>query len=140
MELAIVPYGTNFQESSMASPGIKPFVVSGIPCVDPEASVREILSSLRRFGIVAVCESGKLIGSLTDHDIARHSGASSGRSDLKAMDLMTPDVSYCFEDTEVDEVERLMLESGVDRIVVLDRRGRAVGSVSLDDVSNSRAG
>jgi len=48
---------------------------------------------------------------------------------------MTPDVQFCFEDDDVTEAARVMQESQVRRLLVLDHGKRLVGIVSLRDLA-----
>src|SRR3954469_6472240 len=48
---------------------------------------------------------------------------------------MTPDVTYCFEDEDLDDVVRTLGEQKVHRRPVMSREKRLVGIVSLGDVA-----
>jgi CBS-domain-containing membrane protein len=48
---------------------------------------------------------------------------------------MTPHVTYCFEDEDVQKAGRLMSEKQIRRLVVLNRGKRLVGIVSLGDLA-----
>lgn len=45
-------------------------------------------------------------------------------------------IAFCYEDDELDAVERDMAERLARRLPVIDRRRRLVGIVSIDDVRN----
>jgi predicted transcriptional regulator len=120
------------------SGGVKQYMTHGVTTVGPETEVRDAVRRLQSAsgGLVAVCDRGRLVGTLTQHDV------SNGRtvtSSLRVADVLQPDLSYCFEDTEVEEAERLMRENGLDRVVVLDRHGHAVGTLALENVPHPRA-
>jgi len=118
----------------MKAPGIKNYMTHDVPSVDPHSSVHEATRRLRSSpaGLVAVCDHRRLVGTLTEPEIA---GTAIGlRREARVIELLSPDVSYCFEDTEVEEAVALMRANRVDRVVVLDRRGRVAGAVSLADI------
>jgi CBS-domain-containing membrane protein len=48
-------------------------------------------------------------------------------------EVMTPEVAYCFEDQDIEEVERVMEKHQIRRLPVLNREKRLVGIVSLGD-------
>ncbi|NDJ75845.1 MAG: CBS domain-containing protein [Chloroflexi bacterium] len=54
-------------------------------------------------------------------------------------DLMTVGVPTCPPDTPVIDVVRLLLDSGLDAVIVLDAEGHAVGVVSRDDLVRAYA-
>jgi predicted transcriptional regulator len=128
------------KERKMAGGGVKQYMTMGVPTIGPETEVREAVRRLNSAsgGIVAVCDRGRLVGSLTQHDVSNGHRVARA-STLRVADVLQPDLSYCFEDTEVEEAERLMHETGVDRMVVLDRHGHAVGTLSLENVPHRRA-
>ena len=48
---------------------------------------------------------------------------------------MTPNVLYCYEDQDVEEVAKFMQENEVRRVPIYDRTRQLVGVVSLGDIS-----
>lgn len=86
-------------------------------------------------GILPVGEGERLVGMVTDRDIAlRAVGAGKG-PDCKVSEVMTPAVRYCFEDDEVESVAKNMAELQLRRLLVVDREKRLVGMVSLGDMA-----
>jgi CBS domain-containing protein len=87
-------------------------------------------------GILPVGENDRLIGMVTDRDIAiRGIGRGCG-PDAAVREVMTDDVKYCFEDQSIEEVSRNMGDIQVRRLPVVDRQKRLVGIVSLSDIAN----
>ena len=94
-------------------------------------------------GVMPVGENDKLVGMITDRDIAIRGVARGKGPDAKVRDVMTADIKYCFDDQEMDEVARNMGDQKVRRMPVLNREKRLVGILSLGDfalVDNARAG
>lgn len=82
-------------------------------------------------GSLPVGENDRLVGIVTDRDIVVR-GVGEGRDrDCPVREVMTPDVQYCFEDQDVDEVASTMAGLEMRRLPVLDRDMRLVGIVSL---------
>jgi len=48
---------------------------------------------------------------------------------------MTPHITHCFEDQEIEEAAELMRENRIRRLAVLNRQKRLVGIVSLGDLA-----
>jgi len=111
----------------------------GVECTRPDASLQEAARKMRQLdvGSLPICGANeRLVGMLTDRDITVRAVAD-GRNPTEArvQDIMTPDVTYCFEDQDVSEAARLMEEKQIRRLVVLNRDKRLVGIVSLGDLA-----
>ena len=69
-------------------------------------------------GVLPVGEGDRIVGMLTDRDIAVRAVAQGKGPDAKVRDAMTPDVKYCFEDEDLDDAVRSMGEQKVRRLPV----------------------
>ena len=86
-------------------------------------------------GSIPVCENDKVIGMITDRDIAVRGIAAGKGPDCSVRDLMSSDV-VCARDTDdAQSVAARMSEAQVRRLPVLDANDRLVGMVSLGDLS-----
>ena len=107
-------------------------------CVRPDNTLQEAARKMRDLdvGPLPVCEDDRLVGMVTDRDIAVR-GTAEGRDPKSATvrQVMTPELVYCYEDQDVGEAARLMKENQVRRLVVLNRDKRLVGIVSLGDLA-----
>jgi|ERR687897_668817 CBS domain-containing protein len=88
-------------------------------------------------GVLPVGENDRLVGMITDRDIAIRAIAEGKGPDAKVRDVMTQDVKYCYEDQDVSEVTPDMADLQVRRLPVLNRDKRLVGIVSLGDIAIS---
>jgi CBS domain-containing protein len=87
-------------------------------------------------GYFPVTERGRLVGVVTDRDIAcRIVAEDRDPKATKVADIMSKAVAYCFDDDELDEAVHLMEQNRVRRLPVLDRKEHLVGIVSLSDVA-----
>jgi uncharacterized protein (TIGR02284 family) len=89
-------------------------------------------------GVLPVGENDRLVGMITDRDIAIRAVAKGLGGETRIREVMTPDVKYCFDDQPLEEVARYMSDVQVRRLPVLDRNKRIVGVVSLGDLSQAR--
>ena len=81
-------------------------------------------------GLLPVTENDRLIGMISDRDIAIR-GIGMGRGpDGRVGDVMTAEVRYCYDDQELDEVSAIMGDIQVRRLPVLNREKRLVGGRS----------
>lgn len=88
-------------------------------------------------GSLPVGEKDKLVGMITDRDIAIRGVAKSKGPETRVRDVMTEDVKYCYEDQDLEEVTQNMGDIKVRRLPVVDRDKRLVGILSLGDVATS---
>ena len=86
-------------------------------------------------GVLPVGDGDRLVGMLTDRDIAIRAVAQGMGPDTRVRDVMSSEIKYCFNDDDVDEVIDNMGDIKVRRLVVLNRDKRMVGIVSLGDLS-----
>lgn len=86
-------------------------------------------------GMLPVGENDRLIGMITDRDIAVRAVASGRGPDTSVREIMSTEVHYCFEDEDLDDVSLKMGELQIRRLPVLNRAKRLVGIISLGDVS-----
>jgi CBS domain-containing protein len=86
--------------------------------------------------VVPVQEGDKLIGMVTDRDIAVRAIAEGLGPDTPVSEVMTGKPLFCFEDDNADEVSIKMSDAQVRRLPVLSREGeKLVGIVSLGDLT-----
>jgi CBS domain-containing protein len=88
-------------------------------------------------GSLPVGEKDKLVGMITDRDIAIRGVAKGKGPEARVRDVMTDDVKYCFDDQDLEEVTQNMGDIKVRRLPVVDRDKRLVGILSLGDVATS---
>jgi CBS domain-containing protein len=86
-------------------------------------------------GALPVANNDRLIGMITDRDIAVRGVAEGKSPNTPVRDVMTTDVKYCFDDQDIEEVTLNMGDIQVRRLPVVDRDKRLVGILSLGDVA-----
>ena len=111
-------------------------------CVTPDDSARQAaqLMADNDCGCLPVVDShgsNKVIGVITDRDIAVRGVARGRSSDTLVRDLMTRDATTCPPDADLKEVERAMSDRQVRRIVVADADGCACGIISQADLARA---
>ena len=104
----------------------------------PGQSIRDVAKIMAEIdaGSMPVGENDRLVGMITDRDIAIRAVALGKGPDTPVRDVMsTEQVLYCFEDEELEHVAKNMGDEQVRRLPVVNRDKRLVGIVSLGDVS-----
>jgi CBS domain-containing protein len=109
-------------------------------CVTPETPVREAARIMRDedVGVVPVVEgegSRRLVGVVTDRDLAVRIVAEGRDADTRVVEVMTASrLATARPDGDVDDVMDAMAAEQVRRIPIVDERGLLVGIVSQADV------
>jgi CBS domain-containing protein len=107
-----------------------------VEVIAPERSIQEAAEQMRSLdvGVLPVCNRDRLVGILTDRDLAVRAVAD-GRDpkNTTVEEIMTRQIAYCFEDQDVEEAERVMEKNQIRRLPVLDHDNHIVGIVSLGD-------
>ena len=89
-------------------------------------------------GVLPVGENDRLVGMITDRDIAVRAVAQGRNPGTPVREVMSGEVKYCFEDEDTDDVARNMGDQQVRRLPVVDREKRLVGILSLGDIAVER--
>ena len=106
--------------------------------VDPMATLHEVAQKMHQqdCGSVVVAENDRLLGIITDRDIALRCVAfEHDPAQTTADKIMSPQILYCWENDESDDVLHNMAANKVRRMPVLNEKKRLVGIVSLGDLS-----
>jgi CBS domain-containing protein len=117
---------------------IRKVMTSDVRLVDPDTTLKDAALMMREgnFGLLPIGENDRLVGTITDRDIAIRAVAGGKDPNRTAVrDAMSEGVFYCFDDQSVDEVAAMMGEKQVRRLPVLDRNKRMVGIVALGDLA-----
>ncbi len=101
-------------------------------------SCEEVAERMRQgnVGMLPVMDGGRPVGVVTDRDlVTRHLAPGPGRAPHRSVALcMTPRLIAVGPEASVSEATRLMRESGVRRLLVL-QQGVLQGVVTLDDIT-----
>ncbi|HXS49439.1 MAG TPA: CBS domain-containing protein [Sphingomicrobium sp.] len=108
-----------------------------VQTIRPDQPVQEAASFMLSAdaGSVPVTDGDRLIGMITDRDIAVRGVAKGYGPDTPVRQLMTDDIICVLEDDDVDDVASKMSEAQVRRLPVIDDQQRLCGIVSLGDLS-----
>jgi CBS domain-containing protein len=105
----------------------------------PETSLREAAQLMKQIdaGILPVGENDRLVGMISDRDIAIRAVAAGLGPDTPIREAMTRDLCYCYDDEELEDVAANMGGVQVRRLPVINRDKRLVGIVSLGDIAKT---
>jgi CBS domain-containing protein len=105
----------------------------------PDQTIREAAMAMADLdaGVLPVGDNDRLVGMITDRDIAIRAVAQGRGPDTRVRDVMTREVRYCFEDEDLDHVARNMGDIQVRRLPVVNRDKRLVGIISIGDLAHA---
>src|ERR1700754_3144533 len=104
-----------------------------VQLVKPDQPISEAAKLMAKLdiGALPVEESDRLVGMITDRDIAVRAVALGRGPDTPVSEVMSREIKYCYEDQSIDEVTQNMGELRIRRLPVLTRDKRLVGILSL---------
>lgn len=108
----------------------------------PDDTLKDVAEAMMALdvGLLPVTDTDRLVGMITDRDIAVRGVARGRGPEASVREVMTQDVKYCFEDQDLDEVTRNMGEIRVRRLPVVNRDKQLVGIIALGDIARSEPG
>lgn len=106
---------------------------------NPDMTLRDAAKVMADFdtGVLPVGENDRLVGMLTDRDIAVRGMAAGKGPEAHVREAMSTDVRWCYEDEDIDGVLQHMADEQIRRLPVLNRAKRLVGIISIGDLSAS---
>jgi CBS domain-containing protein len=108
----------------------------------PEQTIQQAAQLMAELdvGALPVEDGDRLVGMITDRDIAIRAVAQGEGPDTPIREVMSTDVKYCYEDQTVEEIVQNMGDLQIRRLPVVDRNKRLVGILSLGDLARERSG
>lgn len=119
---------------------VKQIMTPDPACCPPDTTVQAAAVLMRDndCGSIPVVEnssSKRVVGTVTDRDLAIRGLAEGKGPDILVRDVMTPDPVTCVPEDEVEDLRQVMIEQQVRRVPVVDTDGRLVGIVAQADVA-----
>jgi CBS domain-containing protein len=117
-------------------------MTSDVQTVSADQTAREAANFMLRAeaGSIPVTDGDKVIGIITDRDIAVRGVAEGRGPDTPVRELMSDGIICAHEDDDVQDVAKRMSQEQVRRLPVLDHDKRLVGIVSLGDLARETLG
>jgi CBS domain-containing protein len=108
-----------------------------VQTVSPDQPAQDAASFMLQAnaGAIPVIDGERLIGMITDRDIAVRGVAKGHGPDTPVRELMSNDIVCAQEDDNVEDVATKMSEAQVRRLPVIDQDQRLCGIVSLGDLA-----
>jgi CBS domain-containing protein len=102
----------------------------------PTQTLREVAQEMLEsdIGVLPVEDNDRLVGMITDRDIAVRAVAQGLGPDAQVRQAMSEEVLYCYADHDIDDVADNMADIQVRRLPVVDTNKRLVGIISIGDL------
>src|SRR3954469_5763616 len=119
---------------------LKDVMSRAVKVVGPDSSIREAAQFMRdgNFGLLPVVENDRMVGTVSDRDIAVRGVAEGKEWRTKGRDVMSTGILWAYEDDSVGAALDGMSERQVRRLPVVSRQKRLVGIVALGDLAVAR--
>ena len=114
---------------------LKDLMSRDVKVISPDMSIGDAAKQMRdgNFGMLPVGENDRMVGTISDRDIAIRAVAEGKGADTKVRDVMSEGIAWAYEDDSVEQAAKIMSERQVRRLPVVDRDKRLVGIVALGD-------
>ena len=114
---------------------LKDLMSRDVKIISPDMTIGEAAKKMRDgdFGMMPVGEADRMIGTISDRDIAIRAVAEGKEDGTKVRDVMSKGVIWVYEDDSVEQVATIMSKHQVRRLPVVNRDKRLVGIVALGD-------
>lgn len=124
---------------------VKDIMTSDPACCVPGDTVQQAAQAMKEndCGLLPVVESeqsNRLIGLVSDRDLALRVLAQGRGPDTPVRDAMTDGPDAAHPDDDIGRVEQIMTSSQVRRVPVIDQNGSVVGIVAQADLARARRG
>ncbi len=121
---------------------ISEVMTTEVQTVSADQTAREAAHFMLRSeaGSIPVCDGDRVIGMITDRDIAVRGVAEGRGPDTPVRDLMSDGIICARADDDVDAVAKRMSREQVRRLPVLDEDEKLVGIISLGDLARETIG
>ena len=118
---------------------IRDVMTRDVRTTNPAASLREAARMMADIdaGSLPVSEGDRLVGMVTDRDIAIRGVAAGKGPEATVGEVMTNELMYCRDDDEIADVCENMSDIQVRRLPVVNADKRLVGIISLADLANA---
>ena len=114
---------------------LKELMSRDVKVVGPDMTIGEAAQKMRDgdFGMMPVGENDRMIGTISDRDIAIRAIAEGKDAGTKVRDVMSAGIAWAYEDDSVEQAVAVMSKHQVRRLPVVNRDKRLVGIVALGD-------
>ena len=114
---------------------LKDVMSRDVQLISPDGTIKEAAQQMRKgnFGMLPVGENDRMIGAISDRDIAIRAVADGKDPSTKVREVMSEGIVWAYEDDSVDDAVKLMSTRQIRRLPIVNADKRLVGIVALGD-------
>ena len=108
-------------------------------CCSSTDSIADVARLMRDndCGAVPVMDDGRIVGIVTDRDLAVRALAEGKDGGARVGDVMTGSPSCCGPDDDLRKVEKIMTDHQIRRVPVVDANGACIGIIAQADLARA---
>jgi CBS domain-containing protein len=116
---------------------LKDVMSRDVKTIAPDDTIMDAARCMRDgdFGMMPVATDDRMIGAISDRDIAIKAVADGLDPKTSVRDVMTDGIFWAYEDDSVERGAQLMSQHQVRRLPIVNRDKRLVGIVALGDIA-----
>ena len=116
---------------------LKDLMSRDVEVISPDAPNKEAAQQMRKgnFGLMPVGENDRMIGAISDRDIAIRAVADGRDANTKVREVMSKGIIWAYEDDSVDDAVKIMSARQIRRLPIVNKEKRLVGIVALGDLA-----
>ena len=120
---------------------LKDLMTQNVQVIGPDDTIMAAASQMLEgnFGMLPVGENDRMIGTISDRDIAIRAVAQGKDGSTKVREVMSERVIWAYEDDSVEKGAKLMSEHQIRRLPIVNAEKRLVGIVALGDFAVDRS-
>jgi CBS domain-containing protein len=114
---------------------LKDVMSRDVQVISPDGTIKEAAQHMRKgnFGMMPVGENDRMIGAISDRDIAIRAVADGKGPSTTVREVMSEGIVWAYEDDSVDDAVKIMSEHQIRRLPIVNADKRLVGIVALGD-------
>ena len=120
---------------------LKDLMSRDVQIISPDGTIKEAAQQMRKgnFGMMPVGENDRMIGTISDRDIAIRAVAEGKDPSTKVREVMSEGIVWAYEEDSVDDAAKLMGDRQIRRLPIVNADKRLVGIVALGDFAVDRS-
>jgi len=132
----------NFHRKEDRMTHVREIMSRDVVHVAPLSTIREAAGLMARYdiGALPVCDGQRMVGMVTDRDLAVRAVSVGAAPDTTVAEVATSAVEWCYESDDVDLVQQRMADAQVRRVPVVNDARELVGTLSLGDIATRADG
>jgi CBS domain-containing protein len=129
--------GTERGARRAAHQPVRDIMSRDVQVISPDASLAEAGRRMRdgNFGMMPVGENDRMVGAISDRDIAVRAVARGLGPDAKVRDVMSTGICWAYDDDPVTRAAEIMSANQIRRLPIVNHDKRLVGIVALGDIA-----